>query len=256
MLPKSVDNLLFQPHFLFILTPPYSGSTLLAKILVTSRKIGLLTDNGEGQRIVPGMFEEGRWNPEKIIDYDIVKNIWLVKFQEQLARGKDIQVIVEKSPPNMVRIEKLIKLFDNVSLLANIRNPYAFCSIVFHRRYFNEYTLNRQLIMEGLGKTWIEISSVLRERILQYKIPLLHYEKYCENPELIVESLDLPEAVIKNIDVNKKIVVKDYPAQTIVDQNRKQIAKLSDKDIATIKKVLEKNAEIVDFFDYQIDVPI
>ena len=57
-----------QPHFFFLITPPYSGSTAIAKLLNTSRKTMTLNSKGEGQWLVPGLCEKDRWNPDKEVD--------------------------------------------------------------------------------------------------------------------------------------------------------------------------------------------
>ena len=59
-----------EPHFLFIITPPYSGSTALAKFLNTSSKISIFGNKAEGQWLIPGMCQKNRWENNKYIDYD------------------------------------------------------------------------------------------------------------------------------------------------------------------------------------------
>jgi len=66
-----------EPHFLFIITPPYSGSTALAKFLNTSKQISLFGLKGEGQWLIPGLCEKNRWEKDKYINYSSVKAVWL-----------------------------------------------------------------------------------------------------------------------------------------------------------------------------------
>ena len=87
-LPLYDNNI--QPHFFFLVTPPYSGSTAIAKILETSHKIMALHSNAEGQWIVPGLCEKDRWDPDKKINYESVKAVWLNTFQKEKKREKRI----------------------------------------------------------------------------------------------------------------------------------------------------------------------
>lgn len=79
----------------------------MAKILNTSHRTVLLENRGEGQWLVPGLCQEDRWNPDKQVDYASVRAVWMNRFQmlKQFTPGAD--VVVEKSPPNMVRLEQL-----------------------------------------------------------------------------------------------------------------------------------------------------
>ncbi len=49
-----------QPHFLFIITPPYSGSTAISGVLNSSHRTMILQKSGEGQWLVPGLCEKDR----------------------------------------------------------------------------------------------------------------------------------------------------------------------------------------------------
>lgn len=54
-----------EPYFLFLLTPPYSGSTAMAQLINTSHKTMVLNKNGEGQWLIPGLSDKDRWSVEK-----------------------------------------------------------------------------------------------------------------------------------------------------------------------------------------------
>jgi hypothetical protein len=46
--------------------------------------------------------------------------------------------------------------------------------------------------------------------------------------------------------------VKDYPMQGIANQNQRQIALLSDEEIAAITEVLAPQPELLDYFSYEL----
>ena len=77
-----------EPFFIFIVTPPYSGSTALCKVLNTSHRSMLLAPNGEGQNLVPGLCNTDRWQPGLDVDYESVRAVWLSKFSHREKSSK------------------------------------------------------------------------------------------------------------------------------------------------------------------------
>ncbi len=69
--PRLPYNHVDEPHFVFILTLPYAGSTIIAKYLATSPNIGLLRKNGEGQQLVPGIARN--WNANATFDGESIR---------------------------------------------------------------------------------------------------------------------------------------------------------------------------------------
>ena len=243
-----------QPHFLFLITPPYSGSTAIAKILDTSPKIATLTPRGEGQWIVPGLCEKNRWDPEKEVDYESVKAVWLNVLQEKMKSTPNIDVVIEKSPPNIMRIDKLSSQFDDYSFLANNRNPYAICASALYRIHDPENIskIKRKELLDELAQNWVLRSLRIKEAIINNSIPLLTYEEFCQNPRSILKLLRLPEGVVDTINVNAKVKVKDYKVQSIANQNERQMSNLTSDDFDCISHVLDKDSTLLGYFGYRI----
>jgi hypothetical protein len=250
--PRYDENI--QPHFLFLLTPPNSGSTAIAKLLDTSPRTMTLTSDGEGQWLLPGLCEADRWNPEKKVDYASIKAVWLNAFQKTKKANPAIDVVIEKSPPNMMRIEQLSSQFSSCSFLANNRDPYANCASILYRKYDpgNKSPEVRMEILEQLVQQWFTRSYKLKELILRKNIPLLTYEQFCENPSSILKVLSLPEDVANTIDINAEVKVKDYKIQSITNQNERQISKLTESEIAHIGRKMGNDIALMDFFGYEV----
>jgi hypothetical protein len=246
-----------QPHFLFIVTPPFSGSTALSELINSSPRTMLLQARGEGQWLVPGMCEADRWKPDKHINYESVKAVWLKRYQEAKQRDEDIEVVIEKSPPNMVRIEKLSSEFRNFSLLASNRNPYANCSSILYRNHPADAlsTEKRQGILKSIAESWLARGRKIEGLMRKLDMPLITYERFCDDPSLIKTKLRLPKAVTETIDPLATVKVKDYPVQPIANQNDRQIAKLSDAELASISTKLEPHDNLLAFFGYNILQP-
>jgi len=243
-----------QPHFLFIMTPPYSGSTALAELLNTSHRTMILHSKAEGQFLIPGLHKHDRWNPNKDINYQSIKACWLNRYQFVKRLTQNIDVVIEKSPPNMIIIEKIISLFRDYSFLANNRNPYANCASLLYRKYDVE-TINssdRKDILEFLARGWIKRSTIIKDLIQKFDMPLVTYENFCQNPSSILSQLNLPDGVAETINPSAEVQVKEYQLQTIQNQNDRQIANLKPEEITLISQILTPFSELTEFFQYEI----
>ena len=226
----------------------------MAKLLDTSPQIMTFGSRGEGQWLIPGLCEHDRWDRNKEVDYQSVKAVWLNTYQERKNDQPEIDVVVEKSPPNMVRISSLASQFKRVSFLANNRNPYAHCASLFFRRYQSTRRVPSayRRVFTELARNWIVRSQIVMDAISALSVPLMTYESFCEDPARILKILSLPEGVAGTIDINAEVNVKDYKAQKIANQNERQIAKLSTEQINVISSVIEPHDNIISFFGYSL----
>ena len=243
-----------QPHFLFIVTLPFSGSTALAKLLNTSPRTMILQDRAEGQWLVPGLCESDRWEGNKEVDYGSVKAVWLHTYQSTKRLTQNIDFVIEKSPPNMMRLEKLLAQFDQYSCIANNRNPYACCSSMLYRNHDakNMTPHQRQVVLEQLAHDWLLRSKNLRALIDKLKMPKLSYEDFCQDPSALLNTLSLPDDLKETVDPKANVKVKDYESQPISSQNERQISQLTSQEIDHISKILETESELLHFFGYKI----
>lgn len=243
-----------EPHFLFIITPPYSGSTAIAKFLNTSERTAMLHKRAEGQWLIPGMCQDDRWESEKTINYNSVKSVWLNKYQKIRKSENVIDVVIEKSPPNMMRIMELSSHFKSYSFIANNRNPYANCASILYRLHdANNIGKEKRLeVLTSIAKSWIKRSHIIYKLVSEHDIPLITYEVFCENPSILVNKLNLPQGIIDTIDMNPVIKVKDYKPQKILNQNDRQISKLTVNEVQHLTNILAENTAILDKFDYKI----
>jgi hypothetical protein len=250
--PKFDEN--DQPHFLFIITPPYSGSTALSELINTSHRTMILQPRGEGQWLIPGLCEEDRWNPEKEVNYPSVKATWLRVYQQVKLLTKNIDVVIEKSPPTMMRLKQLSSQFRNCSFIANNRDPYANCASILYRHHdaTNLSPEKRKEVLERLATSWIMRSVKIQELIKSLNAPLLTYEDFCRNPSSVIDKLNTPRGVSDSINPDANVKVKDYAQQPIINQNERQVSKLADDEIKHISKLLKPNGELVEFFGYQL----
>lgn len=252
--PYKRHNIEDEPRFLFIITPPYSGSTALTQIFNSCHGTAFLGKNGEGQWLVPGMCEADRWASKKIIDWESVRSVWLNRIQLIRELVQDVDLIIEKSPPNLVRIDQLIEIFPQHTLLAFNRDPYANCSSILYRNHTLEdmQEAERVKIVSSIAKKWLFRSKWVKKWIDQWQIAYFTYEQFCSDPLACLAQLvdDIPE--LQTVDVKKSIKVKDYKMQGIINYNAKQISKLHQPEIDAISETLACEPELVSFFGYKI----
>ena len=243
-----------EPHFLFLITPPYSGSTAIVKLLDSSPRSMLLNERGEGQWMIPGLCEKDRWDPGKKVNYQSVRAVWLHEYQRRKALDARIDVVIEKSPPNMMRIEEISACFRSCSFIANNRNPYASSSSILYRQHDadNLESGKRRLHLEGITGQWVLRSRVIRELVGRLGVPLVTYEQFCGDTGLLLDQLPAPEGFAATVDPNARVKVKDYPVQGIASQNHRQIARLRPEEISACSEILRHHGDLIGFFDYAI----
>ena len=247
-----------QPIFFFIVTPPYSGSTAMAKLLNTGERTDFLQKEAEGQWLVPGLCESDRWRQNKPVNYESVKAVWLNRFQENSGKsGQRPDVIIEKSPPNMMRLRALSEQFNSVAYLATNRNPFANCASILRRQHADTALdpKRRAKLLENLAENWLTRSRQIKAILDLLDCPFISYEEFCKNPWTILSKLELPAHVIEQIDCAATIEVKDYWPQKISNQNARQIAQLDSLDLQVIFDVLQTDQELVRFFGYDLVNP-
>lgn len=245
-----------EPHFIFLLTPPNSGSTAIARVFNTSQKVGLLKENGEGQWLIRGLYEN-RWNEKKVINKDSIKSVWEDKYYKLKKYNPKIEFIFEKSPPNIIRIRELCNLFPNNTLLANNRDPYANISSIFFgyqskKQISNLKVHEREKKIHEITLEWIYRSEIIKDEVIKNNIPLITYEQFCNNPTILNTLLsNIPATSSIALNYDGKIKVKKYGFKMITNFNEQQISNLDKSDISIISNTLEENHDILSFFGYK-----
>lgn len=236
------ESIPMEKKYIFILCPPASGSTLLHKILQTSPNTSGF--DVEGQALVKSiLFSKDRWNPKKNIPWDIVKEKWSEKWDLNKP------ILLEKSPPHLVRAKQLETQFPGSSFIIMMRNPYAFCEGV-KRRWGKTFTYR------NIAKFWAICAAYQIGNIKNLKHALwFTYEDLTTDPRKVCKQIidfmpQLGELVPeKKFDVFEK-------SMNITNLNQQQISHLSNDDIYEINRVLKRYPGFFAFFNYQyIDAP-
>tara|TARA_Y100000766_G_scaffold250974_1_gene234330 strand:+ start:406 stop:1215 length:810 start_codon:yes stop_codon:yes gene_type:complete len=246
---NSIKNLFFSKkknQYLFILSPPFCGSTLLTEILSTSKNLSCNNNIGlkEGQHLPLAhkiLFNDDRWDPNKEIDWKIIKNIW----HKYWDRSKDI--LLEKSPPNICRAENINKVFEDSKYICLVRNPYAQIQSNV-RRY--------QTDLLDATKKYISYLNFQKNNLEKLdNILLIRYEELTNNTNKTKEKIIDFLPSLSDININLKFNAHNMHMKTemeITNLNQDSIDLLSKGQVKTINYILEKEKDLLNFFNYSI----
>ena len=227
--------------YLFILSPPFSGSTALWELLKTSSNISSLSTEGQLQQNLKDIMRENSWDPQKEYPWDFIKEKWLQKWDDSKP------IYLEKSPPNIIRAFEIEQVFSPCYFITMIRNPYAFCEGYSRRQNFQAKNLG--------ARFWIKCAEFQKKNILGLdKIISFSYEDFTDRTQEVATKLlqFIPQLETINIESNFNLTsVEGKLNRKIVNLNHTKISKLSSEDISDINSVLLSYPELMDFFGYE-----
>jgi hypothetical protein len=163
-------------------------------------------------------------------------------------------VVIEKSPPHMVRIAQLMTAFPGAACFAFNRDPYASCASILYRLHASD-TLDREVrlgTLSGIAADWLARSDYLRRAIEDMGLLYFSYETFCARPAACVDRVLKICPELESVDCSAPIAVKDYPVQGISDQNPRQIGLLDRRDLDAVSAVLEGRRELLEYFSYTL----
>ncbi|PWE18474.1 hypothetical protein DDZ18_02390 [Marinicauda salina] len=234
-------------RFLFILSPPNSGSTALIRLLQTSANTSILKSRkGEGQFVLGAapFLLYNSLNSKKIIPWRFIKMCWMGSWDTSK------NVLVEKTPGNLFRVEELEEWFRPANYIISIRDPYAFSEGLIRRHYKHKsYTWAAQF--------WIKFARYQKENIelLGRKAVSTRYEDFTDQPAELVRALRKQIDMLDDIDYRRSMKVHSLDGSVerpLTNLNDKQIARLSPEQIAEITRVLSREPELLDYFGYEL----
>ena len=230
--------------FLFILCPPYSGSTMLNELISSSNNVSCNNNLGtrEGQllpKVRNIMFKKDRWDESVKYPWEIIKDIWM--------RYWDLSkpILLDKSVPNIIRTDEIIKVFNPVYYICMVRNPYAQVESIMRRNYQDarsaaEFTI-RCLNYQYQNRN--------HENTLFFT-----YESLCDDSKISLNKIISFMPELHDIDISQKFSAHNYKnaKMTITNLNHEKISKISDSDFNVINSVFIREKGILEKFNYKI----
>lgn len=188
--------------YLFILSPPYSGSTALWRLLQTSAQVSALPDEGQKLPELREMMRRDPWDPQRHFDWSLISAVWHRHWD------LDKPLLLEKSPPHLCRAAQLEAHFSPAWHILLLRDPLATCESL-HRRNGLGY---EEAALRWLG--WLDLHLACRRTLPQQH--LLYYEDLAGDPTTSVARLAawLPELA----DVKSTAPVRSHSPQGMLSR--------------------------------------
>lgn len=229
--------------YLFILCPPYSGSTLLWKLLDTSANVSSLPLEGQFLPELESIMRDKPWDADRLLPWPHIKQVWESYWDQSKP------VLLEKSPPNLIRTRDILAHFEPVKFVVMARNPYAQAEGLMRR---NHWTARRaaNFSMMCLGK------QMANARQLDDAL-VITYESLVQDPAQFCTKLVgfMPELSDLNYDASFEVHSIDGTVKRpITELNSKKIAALSVADIATMHAVFLQHKDVLDFWGYDLAI--
>ena len=216
--------------FIFILCPPFQGSTIIVNLLDSSKQTSSFINTkawaGESITLLKNKkkMRKKAWNTSNKFDFSLIKQ----KMNKYLDQNK--KIFVEKSPPfiNQAQlIQKYFSRYGKVYFIISIRNPY---SAKNNPTDWVKYARYQKYNIETLNNTYVT-----------------SYEKLCSNLPRVIYDLKkkFPELYdIKSLSQKHK---KNERYQQIHSDKVNRVTNKSEKT-----KVLLNHIKLMDYFGYKI----
>ncbi len=232
-----------MPKYLFVLCPPYSGSTVLWKLLATSPNVSSFEQEGQFLDSVHEVMRDP-WNVQKTFPWEFIKGEW------DKVWDYNKPILLEKSPPNLVRAFEIEKVFQPSYFIALNRDPYAFCE---------GWSRRIKQPPQNAIQFWIKCAKYQIENIQGLKnITCLTYEHFANNPAETTQQLleFIPE--LQSLETHGSFqaqTVSGYHSQPITNLNQIKIDLLSPKELEQINNVLKNYPHLMTYWGYQYVYP-
>jgi len=184
------------------------------------------------------------WNSDVKLPWKTIKEVW-DRYWDQ-----DKPLLIEKSPPHIIRTTEIMEHFNPVYFLLMVRNPYAHCEGLIRRNKwdakkaaeFSVWCLRHQ------ANNANNLKNVLR----------LTYEELTGNPASIAQRIQSFIPQIGELKHTQKFSVHSIEGvaeREISDFNKKNIRNLAINDLKQINAVLKKNSDIMEYWGYEYYEP-
>lgn len=227
--------------YLFVLCPPYCGSTLLWKLLSTSANVSALPNEGQFLPELSDVMREKPWDASRVFPWPEIKRVW--ESYWDLSKP----VLLEKSPPNLIRTREIVAHFQPVKFIIMVRDPYAQVEGLMRRNGWKER------FSAHFAMRWLR-AQLDNARVLENAL-VLTYESLVANPVQACEKLAAFIPALRDLDPTASFEVHSIDGtvnRPITELNSKKIAALSPESLATMNTVFEQHADTLAAWGYQI----
>lgn len=236
-----LDGMVPEPCYVFLLCPPYTGSTLLWKLLGTSPQVSTFETEGQFVPEVTEVMRQDPWNPDFHMPWPRIKQVWDRHWDPEK------KFRVEKSPPNILRANAIEKHFQPCRFILLVRDPYAHTEGIMRRRQwdirksaeFARYCLRVQM---------------QNAQNLTHALTLT-YETMVQAPADTAQKLSAFLPGLGQLKVEAEFAIHSIDGvvtRPITDLNEKKIRALTSDQSRTITDILKQDLEPLHFWNYSL----
>jgi hypothetical protein len=222
-----------KKKYIFVLCPPYQGSTIIVNLLNSSKNVSTLLDcktwAGESQWLYKKHgdkdYEKNRWDPDYKLNMKLVDKVFNIYF------NKNKEIWVEKSPPSICRAKMFQDYFSKlgeVYFIISIRNPYS---------------------TEPYGADeWIKFAQYQKYNLEHLNnVISISYEECCNDIEKVISKITNKIPELGKI-FNNNHQKNNNERGNLIHSNK--VDRVIDKEKKN--KILKKNIDLVKYFGYNI----
>jgi sulfotransferase family protein len=232
-------------RFLFILCPPYAGSTLMHEIICSSSQVSPTNIFGvrEGQGLpeIRKIVDYRReWDGKYLYPWPSIKAIWLRYWDTSKA------VLMDKSPPNLIRAEAIQDNFDPASFIVMTRNPYAHAEGMMRRNGLSAEAA-AEFTLQCLGYQRRNAETLRRRCVIRYEDLVL-------DPYAVKRRIDLFMPQLNGLHISKLYSAHNHKKRgmPITDFNLESISRLSPEQKVILNRRFANEEALLSFFAYEL----
>ncbi len=229
-----------MPDYLFLLCPPYTGSTVLWKLIATSDSVSTLPKEGQMLPEVKDEMREEPWNPENRFPWEKIKKVWHQYWDDEKP------ILVEKSPALIVRADKLTEYFDPVHFIVMVRDPYAHAEGLMRR---NGWSPSRS------AQFALKCLRIQRRNAEKLATVVFTYEQFCEKTNDVVRRIEDEIPSLSNIDYDlhfESHSIDGIGKRPITNYNSKKLSNLKPSELKEINRNFRKGKKILQYWGYDL----
>jgi len=187
------------------------------------------------------------WNPNNKYSWSEVENVW----NDSWDKSKPI--LLEKSPPNLLRAFEIEQHFSPSYFIVMMRDPYANCEGICRRHK------DQKLSYTEAAESWVMRAQYQIKNIQGLEnVISLTYEDMAEDAANVRNKIlnFMPE--LQDLDFDSPVKAKSIVGgekNKIVNYNSIKTNSLSTKDLNEINSVLENYPDVMEFFGYNYLYP-
>jgi len=228
--------------FYFIFSPNNSGTTVMAQYAAQQSGAFLPpVPSAEGQLLpaVREMMRNRPWDTESPFDWAYIRAQW-----EDAMHKAGKSDFVEGSPPNMIRVARILDTFPERRAVLSIANPFS--QIASCIKNYN--TVINVDVLRNTTLTWVEKATIQRRNMERWPdIPRITYEAFCHEPAVLNRALGFPVT-----DVEPVAGKGNSRIPFIVDMTVKNICFLTVFEVLAITETLSAHQDLLDAFGYRL----